>query len=77
METIHPPLPSADVVLEAVAQIKRVAGALGDIAVNCNTYYLASAFGKKVHNYYFAVPPAFHGWDILDIVSPLFKYPAC
>ena len=30
----------------------------------CNTNYLSTAFGNQTYSYLFAVPPAFHGFDV-------------
>jgi hypothetical protein len=44
--------------------IGRVIKAISEGIFNCNTVYLAKAFGNQTYSYEFAIPPGIHGNDI-------------
>lgn len=62
---------------EAKVRIDRLAEALGDAAVNCNTYYLQKALRRfsrtSGYAYFFAVVPPIHGFDVPYTVSIIFS----
>ena len=37
---------------------------ISEAIFTCNTNYLSTAYGNKTYSYLFAVPPAFHGFDV-------------
>lgn len=49
-------------------RIQQVANAIGDVAVDCNVYYLTKA-SNKTYNYKFNLYPGFHGQDVSYTVS--------
>ena len=80
IEELYPPR-KPGLIGEAAARINRLAQALGDAAVNCNTHYLQSAVAEYEPNrigrgYYFAVPGAIHSLDVFYTVSLLILGPA-
>jgi len=58
-------------------RVQRVADAISELAVVCNTQYLLSAYGsyRPVYNYKFGVHPGFHGQDAFFTVSLLCLIP--
>ncbi len=55
--------------LDPRTKIGKVAYAMSDVAVDCNTYYLNKAFNNKTHIYKFNKYPGFHGQDANYTVS--------
>lgn len=45
-------------------QYQRASLIIAEGIFTCNTNYLSTAYGNKTYSYLFAVPPAFHGFDV-------------
>ncbi|KAJ4984093.1 carboxylesterase family protein [Stagonosporopsis vannaccii] len=45
-------------------QYQRASLIIAEGIFTCNTYYLSKAYKNETYSYLFAVPPAFHGFDI-------------
>ncbi|KAF9701169.1 hypothetical protein EKO04_000475 [Ascochyta lentis] len=45
-------------------QYQRASLIISEGVFTCNTYYLSKAYNNETYSYLFAVPPAFHGFDI-------------
>lgn len=45
-------------------QYQRAALIISESVFTCNTYYLGKAYNNETYSYLFAVPPAFHGFDV-------------
>lgn len=51
-------------------QYDRAALIISEGIFTCNTNYLSTAYGNKTYSYLFAVPPAFHGFDVAYTYFP-------
>lgn len=61
-QTLYPPV--FDGTYGYTSHFERIALATAEGIFTCNTFYLDRAFGNKTYAYLFAVPPAFHSFDV-------------
>jgi acetylcholinesterase len=62
VEVLYPPV--FDGSYPYTTQYQRATLIISEGAFTCNNYYLAKAYKNETYNYLFAVPPAFHGFDV-------------
>lgn len=62
LDVLYPPIFNGS--LPYTTQYARAALIIAEGVFTCNTFYLDKAYNNKTYSYLFAVPPAFHGFDI-------------
>ncbi|KAJ4405105.1 hypothetical protein N0V91_005467 [Didymella pomorum] len=62
LDVLYPPV--FDGSLPYTTQYARAALIISEGVFTCNTYYLSKAYNNETYSYLFAVPPAFHGFDV-------------
>ncbi|KAF2827253.1 alpha/beta-hydrolase [Ophiobolus disseminans] len=67
-KTLYPPV--FDGSYPYRTQYSRADLIISEAIFTCNTNYLSTAYGNKTYSYLFAVPPAFHGFDIAYTYFP-------
>lgn len=62
VEVLYPPV--FDGSYPYTTQYQRATLIISEGVFTCNTYYLSKAYKNETYSYLFAVPPAFHGFDV-------------
>ena len=62
--TLYPPIFNKPSQFPYGSYLERATLIVSEVGFLCNGAYLARAFGGKIYNYLFDVPPAFHGDDV-------------
>jgi len=61
-ETLYPPVYDGSHGYKNVFQ--RTVLSVGEFVIDCNPFYLATAYKNQIYRYLFSVPPGFHGIDV-------------